>query len=87
MGRVNADSEAQAVGPGGLGPAADKVFFGTDIDRVPGLVFAVEVVEVVVMIGQRHEILGPCPFVKGHQFVRIPVLGLPQVDDVFKSDL
>ena len=77
MGGMNADAEAQAVGPGGLGPAADKVFFGADIDRVPGLIFAVEVVEIVVMIGQRDEILGPGPFVKGHQFFRVPVFGLP----------
>ena len=87
MGCMQADAEAQAVGPGGLGPAADEVFFGAHIDGVPGLIFAVEVVEVVVMIGQRHEILCPGAFVKGHQFFRIPVFGLPQVNDVFKAEL
>jgi len=38
---VDADTEAQAVVVCGFGPAGDEVFFGSDVDGVPGLIFAV----------------------------------------------
>ena len=53
-----ADAETQAVFPGNLGPNADDVFHRADLGGVPWLVFGVVAIEVVVVIGQGHEVMG-----------------------------
>jgi hypothetical protein len=75
--RVIADAELQAMLARRLGPAADDVLARSDVERIPGVVCGIVVVEVVVMIGQRHEILRAGRLVQAHERVRVPMLGLP----------
>src|SRR6516164_3603072 len=56
-----------------------------DIYRIPRLIPGVPVVKVVMVNGQRHEVLRPGPFVKRQQLVRVPVLRLPFMDDVLET--
>ena len=84
---VHADAEPQAVRARGLGPAADQVLLRADGDRVPRLVLAVPEVEIVVVVGQREEILGARPLVERHELLRIPPLRLPEMDDVLEAEL
>src|ERR1022692_5341819 len=48
---VNADAEPQALRAGGTGPSANQILPGTKPDGVPVLIFAVEVIEIVVVVG------------------------------------
>ena len=86
-GAVHAHAEPQPVPACGFRPNADDVFLGADIDRVPGLVPRIPAVEIAVVIGQRHEVLGPRPLVEPDQLLGIPLLGLPQVADVLVAEL
>src|SRR5262249_42877841 len=54
---VNAHAKAQPVVPRGSRPGADQVLLRADRDRIPLLISRVEIVEVVVMVGQSHEVL------------------------------
>src|SRR5208283_1189225 len=38
------------------------------------------------MVGHREEILGPSPFIQRYQFLRIPILSLPSMDNVFEPE-
>ena len=71
----------------GLGPDADDVLVRPDPDGIPGLILGVPAVEVVVVVGQRHEVLGARLHVELHQGVRIPVLRVPGVVDVLEAVL
>ena len=62
---VNADAEPQPLGAGGAGPSADQILLGADPDGVPGLILAIEVVEVIVMVGQSAEILRAGALIEG----------------------
>ena len=84
---VVADAEAQAVGAGNLRPGADNVLLGADVDGVPGLVLRVVGVEIVVVIGERDKVFRAGPLVEGHQFLRLPFLGLPEVVELHETEL
>src|SRR5450759_3932126 len=83
---VNADTESQAVIPRGARPSADQIFLRADFDGVPRLIFAIEVIEIVVMVGQCAEILRPRPLVQADEFVGVPVLCFPLMDHVLESE-
>ena len=85
VGGMNAYGEAQAVFARCGRPAADEVFVRSDGDGIPGLIFGIEVVEVVVMGGQGHEVFRAVGLVKGEQFVRVKIRRLPLVDDVLET--
>ena len=73
---------AQAVRPRDFGVRADDVLLRPDLHRVPVVEARVVVVEVVVVVGQRGEILCAGGDVQVHQLFRLPVLRLPQVVDL-----
>ena len=74
---VQAHAERQPLIVRGLRPAGDQIFLRADRHGIPRLVGAVPQVEVVVVVAQLDEVLGAGPFIEGHEFFRIPVLGLP----------
>ena len=80
-------AEAQAVGAGQLGPGADDVLLRADIDRVPRVILRIVGVKVVVVVGQRDEVLGAGPHVELHQFFRVPLLGLPEIVELHEAEL
>ena len=84
---VDANTEFQALGASGSGPSADQVFLRAEPDGVPGLILAIEVVEIVVVIRQGAKVLSTRPLIETHEFVRIPILSSPLVDHVLKSHL
>ncbi len=86
MGRVVADAEAQACIPRHLGPGPDDVAPGPHPQGVPGVMFRRPGVEVVVVVGQGHEILRARGLVEPHQRLWVPVLGLPQVLDLHEAE-
>ena len=74
-----AHAKAQAVFARNLGPGADDVFLGTHVDRVPGVMLGIVIVEVVMVVRQRDEIFRACLDVEVHQRFRFPFVGLPKV--------
>src|SRR6185295_8450951 len=72
MRRVFAHAEAESVSAGRFGPACDEILLRPDARGVPRLILAVPVVEVVVMIGERDEVLRAGALVERHEFVRVP---------------
>ena len=79
VGGVVADAEPQAVLAGHPGPGADDVALRPHVDRVPSVMLGVVIVEIVVVVGQRDEILRARPDVQVHERFRLPLFGLPQV--------
>ena len=82
---VNAHRKAQTVFARRRRPAADQIFLRPDGDGIPRLVFGIEQVEVVVMDGQRHEILRAVFFVERQQLVGVKVRRLPDMNDVLEA--
>ena len=83
---VIADAETKAAPLAEGGPGADDIFFRADPVGVPCMVPGVVVIEVVVVIGEGHEVFGTRRLVQVQQRVGIPALCLPQDVDVFESD-
>ena len=77
--------QPQTSGANRLGPAAHHVLFRPDGDAVPRLIRRVEIVEVVVMVGQGREIFCARAFVEANQMFGIPGLGLPFVDHILET--
>ncbi len=61
---VNAHGEAQPEFARGPGPRAYEIALRPEVDGVPRLVPRIEVIEVVMVIGQGHEILRAVGFVE-----------------------
>ena len=76
------DAEAQALLLGRLLPVADHVALRAHVDGVPLVKLRVPQVEVVVVRAHADEVAGPGLLVEGHQPVRVPLLRLPERDDV-----
>jgi len=85
VGGVVGDAEAEAVGAGDAGPGADDVLLGADAGGVPGVVGGAEVVEVVVVVGERDEVLGAGGLVEAHEIFGLPLVGLPKVVDLHEA--
>ncbi len=85
--QVLGDSEPQSALLGRLLPIADHVALGTHVHGVPLVQLGVPEEEVVVVRAHADEILGPGLLVKLHQAIGIPLLGLPQRDDVLVAEL
>ena len=81
------DAEPQAVFLGHLLPHAHDVPLRTEFHGVPAMVGRVPQVEVVVMDAHAHEVLGACLGVHRHEPIGVPVLGLPQRNDLFVAVL
>ena len=81
------DAEPQAVFLGRLLPVADHVALRAHVDRVPRVQLRVPEEEVVVVRAHADEVLRPGLLVKLHQAVGVPLLGLPQGDDVLVAEL
>jgi hypothetical protein len=81
------DGEAQAVLARQLAVDSDDVLPGADLDRVPVVEAGVVVIEVVVVVGQRGEVLCAGGDVEIHQLFGLPVLGLPEVVHLHPSNL
>ncbi len=81
-----AHAEAQAVLLRQFGPDADDVLLRTDLHRVPRLVRAVVTIEIVVVVGQRHEVARAGPLVESHQLFGVPVLGFPGVVVILEAE-
>ena len=60
---------------GSLGPAFENIFLGAYVLRVPGLVFRVPQVVVVVVVAQHKEVLCPTTLIAFYQGLRVPLLG------------
>src|SRR5215468_8680774 len=87
MSRVVADAEAQAVCTRDFGPRSDDVLLRTYVDRVPGVILRVVGVEVVVVVGEGEKVFRARALVKGHQLLRLPALGLPEVVNFQEAEL
>ena len=84
---VLGDAEAQPVLPRRLLPLADHVAPRAHGDGVPAVELRVPQEEVVVVAAHADEVAGPGLLVEGHQAVGVPLLGLPQRDDVLVAEL
>ena len=80
--QVFRDAKAQALLAGGGLPGANDVALGPHVDGVPAVQSRVPEEEVVVVGSHADEVFGAGLFVEGHQAVGIPLLGLPERDDV-----
>ena len=80
-------SELEAVRASGLCPRAHDVLLRPDIHAIPGLVFRVPAIEVVMVVGDRDEVLGAGLGVQPDQLLRFPVLRMPEIADVFVPEL
>jgi hypothetical protein len=87
VGGVVGDGEAQAVLAGELAVDADDVLLRADLDGVPVVETGVVGVEVVVVVGERGEVLCAGGDVEIHQLFGLPVLGLPEVVDLHEAEL
>jgi len=85
VGGVVGDAEAEAVGAGDGRPGADDVLLGADAGGVPGVVGGGEVIEVVVVVGERDEVLGARGLVEAHELFGLPLVGLPEVVDLHEA--
>ena len=81
------DGEAEAVLAGELSVDADDVLLGAELDGVPVVESGVVGVEVVVVIGQRGEVLCAGGDVEIHQLLGLPVLGLPHIVEFHEAEL
>jgi hypothetical protein len=79
MARMVRHSKAQTLGAGQLLPPANDVGFGPDAGRIPGVMRRIVAVEIVMMIGQSHEITRPATRIEIDQRLGLPRLGLPQI--------
>jgi hypothetical protein len=84
--RVVAHAEAQTVSPRDLCPGSNDVPLGADVDGVPGMVLRGIGVEVVVMIGEGEEVLGPGALIQSHQPLGFPALRLPQIVNFHEAE-
>ena len=82
---VNTDAETQAVFARRRRPAADQIFLRAKRDGIPRLKFGVVDVEVVVVVGERHENFRAVVLVEFHQRVGIEMLRFPDVDHVLET--
>ena len=85
--RMHADSELHAGLAGELRPYPHNVFLRPGVHRIPRLIFRVEIVEVVMVIGHRNQELRASAFEPLDQRGRIPLLRLPFVDNVLEAEL
>ena len=81
------DAEPQAVFLGRLLPVAHHVALGTHVDRVPLVQLRVPQEEIVVVRAHADEILRPGLLVELHEAVGVPLLGLPERNDVLVAEL
>ena len=84
---VVADAEPHAVGARDTCPCADDVAHGTDARRVPPVITRGVVIEVIVMVGERKEVLCTGGLVQLHQLFGLPLIDLPQVIDLHEAEL
>src|SRR5208337_4789693 len=84
---VIADAKSQPVRTRHLGPGLYDVALGTYIHAVPGLVFRIPAIEVVMVRGQRNKVFGSRALIKLHKSFRVPSLGFPKMADVLESEL
>ena len=84
---VLGDAEPQAVLLGRLLPVADDVALGAHVHGVPLVQLGVPEEEVVVVRAHADEVLSPGFLVELHEAIGIPLLGLPQRDDVLVAEL
>ena len=75
-------AEAHALGARDPRPGADNVLAWSNPGAVPRVVRGVVHVEIVVVVGHRHEVLGASALIQRQQLVRIPMLRLPPPDDI-----
>src|ERR1700690_2466691 len=78
---MNGDSEPEPLRAGNFFPGADDILSRSDFHTVPRLISRVPAIEVVVVIGECHEIPGAGLGVKSNQFLGIPVLRPPDMTD------
>src|ERR1044072_9498338 len=76
------DIKAEPVVVGSLLPFANHVSPGTHIDGVPPMELGIPEKEVVMMRAHADEVFGAGSLIESHQALRIPLLRLPQRDDV-----
>ena len=81
------DAEPQAEFLGGFLPVADYVAVRAHLHGVPFVVRRVPEFEVVVMHAHADEIAGSGLLVESHQPVRVPLLGLPERDQILVTQL
>src|ERR1051325_6876890 len=79
MGGMVGDTEFQAALARKSRPSPDDIALWPDPRAVPIMEAGSEVVEIVMMIGERHEIAGAGPGVKIKQFFGAPIFRLPAV--------
>ena len=85
MGGMVGNTELQAPRPRRLGPAGNKVALGAHARAVPGMEARIVVVEIVVMVGQCHEVFRAGPGIEINQLLGPPVLRLPQIVDLHEA--
>ena len=85
--QVLGDAEPQAVLLRRLLPLADHVAFRAHVDGVPLVELRVPQEEIVVVRAHADEVLRPGLLVELHQTVGVPLLRLPQRDDVLVAEL
>ena len=81
------DAQGQSGFLGCGSPLSQDVTLRTDILRVPGLVLGIPQVVVVVMVAQYEEILGTATLVTLDKFLRFPLLGLEERQDILIAEL
>src|SRR5581483_10117533 len=86
VGGVVADGEAHAAFADEVAPGADDVLHRTELGGVPVVVAGAEAVEIVVMAGERHEVLRAGFLVEVEEIFGAPGVGLPHGVDVFEAD-
>ena len=84
---MNTHTEGQPGFTGEPGPSANDVLFRPHPDRIPRLIFRIEHVHVVVVVGHRDKKSGPGALVTFDERGRIPLVRLPFMDDIFESKL
>ena len=87
VGAMHGDGEFQTSCARGFFPITNNVALWPDSYGIPRLIFGIPAIEVVMMVGECHEILRASPLVESHHFFRIPVLCMPERIDVLESEL
>lgn len=81
------DPEFQSVRASNLLPRPYDVLFRPDVHAVPRLVFRIPTIEIVVVVAERDEVLGPGFGVEANEFLGIPAFRPPGMTDVFITKL
>src|SRR5574344_2547334 len=84
MRSMNTDTERNTLTFADGCPCADNILMRSHIDRVPWLIFTVEHIKIIMMIGHCKEVFGSCALIYGNQFLRVPFVCFPQGYPVFK---